>query len=104
MTSPESLDEVADRLELTRRALGYPTQASFATAAGMTPQKWNNYVSKRGDRIPIDKALLLCQRFGLSLDWIYRGDMGALPVRLAKEIEVLRAGETTNSIPRPKTA
>ena len=42
-------------------------------------------------RIGLDSALLLCERYGVTLDWIYRGDYGSLPLRT--EIEI-RSGAT----------
>lgn len=84
----ESTQAIAARIEITRLALGYKTQGAFAAAIdrSYTPQRWNNYVAGR-DRLPLNVALKLCQRFGLTLDWIYRGDTNGLPVRLARQIE-----------------
>jgi antitoxin component HigA of HigAB toxin-antitoxin module len=37
-------------------------------------------------RLGLDSALLLCERYGVTLDWIYRGDYGSLPLRTEIEI------------------
>lgn len=96
---PESIEGVAERLEITRLALNFPTQVAFAaTIPGMTPQKWGNYVQRR-DKIPVDTALFLCQRYRLSLDWIYRGLKDALPLRLVQEIEKI---EAARAVPSPR--
>ncbi len=82
-TSPES---IAERLKLTRTALGY-TQAMMGSLAGAGHTAWNNYETG-ARRISIDQALRLCTTMGLTLDWIYRGDMQTLPVVLAEKIQV----------------
>lgn len=52
--------------------------ADFCRKAGMSPSAWNNY--ETGDRrISIDAAIALCDRFGVTLDWIYRGRIAGLP-------------------------
>lgn len=71
------LDDIAERLRLTRIALGL-TQASIGRLAGISYQAWNNYEKAR-KRISIDQALLLCRSTGLTLDWIYQGDIRSLP-------------------------
>lgn len=87
-----SLQAIAGRLEAARHALGFSTKKAFADAigGGMTPQKWNNYLKCR-DRIPVDIAIRLCARFGLSLDWIYLGTTRNLPGELARKIRALEA-------------
>lgn len=83
-----SLEAIAERLELTREALGFRTQVAFveAVGCGLTPQKWNNYLAGMA-RLPVPVALEMCKKFRLSLDWIYRGDPAALPVQLYESIK-----------------
>jgi plasmid maintenance system antidote protein VapI len=101
---PESKEAVEERLELTRRALGYPTQTAFARAIGISAQKWQNYISKKiKDRITVDVAIMLCKRFGLTLDWIYLGDIGSLPVRIARQIESAESPPPPSSNGRRKS-
>jgi transcriptional regulator with XRE-family HTH domain len=87
-------NEIAARLALTRRALGYDRQTEFvealSTVLEVTPQRWNNYESGR-DRVTVAIALALCARFDLSLDWIYRGKRGELPARILRAIEDIEA-------------
>lgn len=84
------LDEMAERLELTRRALGYDGQTEFCDAVSthfsLTPQRWNNYERGR-ERITVDVAMALCDRFGLTMDWIYRNQRQGLPADIAKALE-----------------
>lgn len=86
LTNPASPEEVAKRLRLLRRALGQ-TQAFLAGLLGCAPQAWANY--EAGDRrISVDLALKLCVLTGVSLDWIYRGNMAMLPTELAEKIQI----------------
>ena len=67
---PVSKKAVGARLALTRSALGM-TQGVFAEAAGIAPNTYNQY--EKGERLPlVDNALKICERFELTLDWIYR--------------------------------
>jgi DNA-binding XRE family transcriptional regulator len=79
MPQSESKEAIAQRLEITRVALGYTKQAKFASAiGGVTPQRWNNYESGR-DRLTLNLALVICRKFPqVTLDWLYRGDKGSL--------------------------
>ncbi len=81
--------QIGERLALTREALGYPTQSAFVDAIqGIFPvsqQRWNAYERGR-ERITVPVALALCVRFDITLDWIYRGRRGDLPLRLAERI------------------
>lgn|SRR5262249_14289923 len=80
-------EAVAERLRLTREALDL-TQASLGRLAGISAQAWNNY--ERGlYRISIDQAVRLCITTGVTLDWIYRGEMRGLPFDLVGKIQQL---------------
>jgi len=79
-------EEIAKRLRLTREALGY-TQKRMAELAGVGLTAWNNWERGKGQRISIDSALALWFSTGLTLEWIYQGDIESLPVRLAKKIQ-----------------
>ena len=75
---------VGQRLETAAKVLD-KKQVDMGTVAGASPQAWNNYV--HGARpLPIDAAISLCNRFGLTLDWIYRGDPSGLPRALADKL------------------
>jgi transcriptional regulator with XRE-family HTH domain len=82
---PERNVGVAQRLLWTRRALGMP-QNKFATSAGISPTAYNQW--ETGQTFPpADAAIKLCEAHDLSLDWIYRAKMGALPAALADAIK-----------------
>ena len=82
---PFTPDQIGLRLRLTRAALGY-TQAMMGTlcgAAGVNPAAvWANYEAGYR-RINIDHAHTLCGRVGVTLPWIYQGNIEASPSRYA---------------------
>lgn len=90
---PSSVEEIAARLRLIRTALG-KTQAFMSQMIGSATdgQAWGNY--ETGERrISLDHALTLCQRTGLTLDFIYRGNMVSLPEDLGQKIQTqIRSG------------
>jgi hypothetical protein len=76
-------------------------QAEFATAIdrAITSQRWNNYVSGR-NRITVEVAIAMRNKFDLTLDWIYCGDASGLPQRLYRKIEEITAGEVADFVDR----
>jgi hypothetical protein len=79
MPDPTSLLEIGNRLAVTRKALGL-TQAEMDRMMGSTytdGQTCNTYETGR-QRIPTHHALALCRTCGITLDWIYRGQMHSL--------------------------
>jgi transcriptional regulator with XRE-family HTH domain len=92
---PSSLSEIGARLGLTRKALGY-TQAMMSKLMGSATagQAWENYESGRR-RISIDHALTLCRTCGLTLDWIYQGQMHHLPADIRDKIQQELPAQTT---------
>jgi transcriptional regulator with XRE-family HTH domain len=87
---------VGQRLRITREALG-KTQAAFCGAAGISASAYNQF-EKGSTRPSIDNAIAICDAHGLSLDWIYRGDMAMLRHGVAEAIRALkkaRVPETT---------
>ena len=73
----EQLKLLADRLELTREALGL-NAADLCKRIGIKENRWSQYESGQR-RITLEVATKMCDEFGLSLDWIYRGDPRQLP-------------------------
>src|SRR4051812_45413973 len=64
---------VGERLRLLREAHGM-RQSAWCRAVGITQQKWNSY--ERGvSRISLNQALKLCDLAGVTLDWLFRGDL-----------------------------
>jgi transcriptional regulator with XRE-family HTH domain len=81
---PTSVDAIAARLRATREALDL-NQSQFASGAGIAKNTYNMYEAGNG-RPELDKAIQLCERYGLTLDWIYRGIRAGLPYYLAEKL------------------
>lgn len=79
--------EVGRRLKLLREALKM-SQTALCRLAGITsPQAWNN--AETGDNfLTVSNAMKLCRVTGVTMDWIYRGQItSALPAILLEEIQ-----------------
>lgn len=90
--------DIGRRLRLTRRALGYEDrqQKLFAEEAGLSQSHYNKFDT--GERVlTLQAALKLCHRYGLTLDWIYRGDPSGLPYALHNNLRDLRRAEREKS-------
>ena len=86
MTQPKSIEEIRQeigrRLKATRLALGLKTR-EVHRATGIGESTWSQY--EGGRRTPDVLAMgRYCERFGFTLDWIYRGVVAGLPVHLAE--------------------
>lgn len=89
--SPESNAAIAFRLRLIREAMGLK-KASFARLVGISAQAWENVEGSprkpAANRISLDLALLVCRATGVSLDYIYRGQlMDRLPANILAGIQ-----------------
>lgn len=81
LTTPLSIGE---RLRVTRLALGI-TQKSMAHPLSVTREAYTMY--ETGSREPPwTVGIELCDAWGLTLDWIYRGDMSGLQSGLVEKI------------------
>ncbi|WP_051548139.1 helix-turn-helix domain-containing protein [Sneathiella glossodoripedis] len=68
------------------RGLGGMNQKQFALSLGYNPTQYTNWETG-ARRIPVDMAIRLVERFGLTLDYIYLGDVSALPHELALKLK-----------------
>lgn len=84
MSTPQSLEAIAHRLQQTRSALGL-SQSEFADRAGIARNTYNQWEKAKG-RPQLDGAIALCQTYGLTLDWIYFGDISGLPYATAQRL------------------
>lgn len=83
---PDLASNVARRLARTRKALDME-QEEFGRGADLSQPRYNQY--ETGARcLTLAAALVLCERYHLTLDWLYRGDPSGLPKRL---VDALRA-------------
>jgi hypothetical protein len=61
--------------------------AELCRQIGIAPNRWSQYANGER-RITIAVSIKLAERYGVTLDWIYRGDPSALPQRLHQKIKV----------------
>ncbi|NYZ16922.1 helix-turn-helix transcriptional regulator [Azospirillum sp. RWY-5-1] len=81
---PHSRSEIGRRLKATRLALGLRAR-DLHHATGIGESAWSQY--ENGRRFPdLMQMLPFADRFGVPLDWIYRGIIGAVPFDLAQRI------------------
>lgn len=79
---------VANRLRAARLALGkIPKQLcdEFGWTSNRYSQ-WESLTGKANQRPPVDEMVRLAERYGITLDFIYRNDPSGLPRDLAIEI------------------
>jgi transcriptional regulator with XRE-family HTH domain len=69
--------EIGARLEALRVGMGIRTQAEWAERDGFNVTQLNNWI-KGVRRIPVEHAETLCNRYGVTLDWVYRGRLDGL--------------------------
>lgn len=81
---PHSREEIGRRLKATRQALGLRAR-DIHRATGIGESAWSQY--ENGRRFPdLLQILPFTDRFGISLDWIYRGIVTAMPFELAQNV------------------
>jgi transcriptional regulator with XRE-family HTH domain len=78
---------VGRRLSRLRHALGL-TQRQLAARLNITGPRWANY-EVGTSRIPVDVALLLVEKWEVSLDWIYYGNEAMMPKQLLTAIKAV---------------
>ncbi|WP_180966877.1 helix-turn-helix domain-containing protein [Cohaesibacter celericrescens] len=88
--------DIALRLRAARSYFDMP-QKDFAEAANVQQKSYNQWES--GDfRISIQGAIKLRERYGISLDFIYVGNMDALPTKMSNALaSILRDSASSAS-------
>lgn len=76
---------VAKRLKAIRKARKVSTQLDMANLIGASENQYNNW--ERGLPLPAGFAIKIAARTGVTLDYIYRGDISGLPLWLANELD-----------------
>lgn len=85
-----SAKEVGDRLRALRMALNLKP-AEIADRLEMERTYWSRF--EGGKRlIPVEFAIRVCAAFGVSLDFIYLGDLRVVHHDLAMKLQDLRQG------------
>lgn len=86
MAMSRSRNDVAKRLELTRRALNL-SAADLCRETGIKPNQWSQYVSLEGNRrISLQAAFRLTDTYKIPIGWIFDGDMSQLPDSVRKAL------------------
>lgn len=76
--------EIGGRLRVARDALGL-TGTEFAKRARIAQNAYSQY--ETGKRmLTTTAAIRLCSTYGLTMDWLFRGDPSGLPYSLAGQI------------------
>lgn len=73
---------IGKRVRAIWLALGI-SQAEFGRRTEITSQNFSNWLAGT-QRPSLDMALKICAATGATLDWIYRGEAGCLPLKLEK--------------------
>lgn len=81
----ESLSEIANRLKMTREALGFEAQIDFCKEIGVEHNIYNPF-EKGKRRITLDVAKKIKKRFGIPLDWVYCADPAQLPAKIYRKL------------------
>ena len=77
LSMADKLKSLGSRLKMTREALDL-SAADLCKIIRVRPNRWSQYESGER-RITIEVAEKLCDEFGLTLDWIYRGNAAHIP-------------------------
>ena len=74
------------RLKAARLVLGVERQDVMANVLGVQPSAYNNW--EKGHRLPDVAAMVrLLNRSGVSLDWIFAGELRSMPFDLAARLQ-----------------
>jgi transcriptional regulator with XRE-family HTH domain len=86
LTSTQQRIEIGKRLKALRIASGYErNQKGFVDLIGIAPNAWSQY--EAGTRLPtLDQADKIVVATGVTLDWIYRGNVSGLPHHIAVKL------------------
>jgi len=82
--SQDSTEAVAARLKKVREILGL-NKKDFAERAGISEQVYGPYENARRE-LSLQSAKKLRKAYGLSLEFIYFGNIDDLPTRISKEL------------------
>lgn len=78
------LEAIAERLRASQDAMGLKA-VEVCRLTGIKPNTYSQWLNAKG-RPRLDEAMLLCDQFGYTLDWIYFGDPAGLPYALASKM------------------
>lgn len=77
---------VGKRIEIIRQMFGYGSQKAFCDEFSISASRYNNWI--KGVRRPaIDEGIKICEKFNLSLDFLYRGELKSVDYDLGKALK-----------------
>lgn len=80
---------VTARLRAVQAELG-KSDSQMARMVGVGRSRWSQWVGT--SNMPAEEAMLtLCDKAGITLDWLYRGKVDLIPTRLAIRLELRAA-------------
>lgn len=84
---PDSNEAVAERLAVLQEAkMPGSTQTAFALWVGLDVKRWNNFLA--GSPLSKDAAMIIVKKCpGISYEWLWHGQLDAVPMRLQAELE-----------------
>jgi len=85
MKSTPEHPEIGERLKRIRLAFSDQGQGAWAQINRFNLTQYNNW-ENGVRRIPVERAEELCERYGLTLDYIYRGRSDGLSENLRKSL------------------
>ena len=89
MREPDSsIEAISARIEALRLWAGFENQREFARESGISQTDLNHYETGRR-RISLNAANQLRKRWGISLDWIFHGDLRGLDQQMRLELPSL---------------
>jgi hypothetical protein len=89
-------EEETRRLVSLRTAISGDSQTAFAARIGIEVRRWNNF--ERGLPLSKEVGLLLCEKIqGVTLDWLFRGKLDAVPLALREALESAGNGQRCSS-------
>lgn len=92
-------EAVGRRLVMLRQAVGVKP-ADLCRQTGINPSLWSQF-EKGKRRIPLDDAIILRERYGATLDWLYVGDGSGLTVQMHSKIAALSSGAAVPGMKSP---
>jgi len=82
--------EIGERLKRVKRLMGFRKDKEFCDHFGLQPSRVSNWF-KGTSRPPQDMAQRICEEAGLTLDYIYRGNMDGLSIERIRELNKIAA-------------
>lgn len=83
MTEMQPYRSIGARLQAIRLGFSALSQRAWAVQNGFEPTQYNNWETG-ARRIPVDAAEKLCETYGITLDFMYRGRRDGLSESASK--------------------